>query len=103
MTAIINAAQMRAARGLLGWDQKRLAKAAKVGVRTVRRWEAQTGEPQGRLATLRRIQEALAAEGIEFIYGDPVGVLRHHPEKPDTPPENTDTPETPASPDSPQD
>ncbi|NBC32917.1 MAG: helix-turn-helix domain-containing protein [Alphaproteobacteria bacterium] len=100
---MVTGRQIRAARALLGWEQQDLADAAKIAVRTLRKWEAGGGEPKGRITTLRKLQEALAAEGIEFLFGDPVGVLLHHPEKPDAPPENTDTPETPASPDSPQD
>lgn len=55
----------RAARGLLNWTQADLAKAASVGVVTVRQFEAESGTP--RSATLVVIQQAFEAEGLEFI------------------------------------
>lgn len=62
---MINAAQCRAARGLLNWTQAELAAAASVGVVTVRQFEGQSAEP--RAATLTVIRQALEAAGVEFI------------------------------------
>jgi DNA-binding XRE family transcriptional regulator len=61
----ITPAQCRAARGLLGWNQDDLAKAAKVGVNTLRNFEADRSAPMTN--NLAAIQSALEAAGIEFI------------------------------------
>jgi ribosome-binding protein aMBF1 (putative translation factor) len=58
--------QIRAARSLLGWSITTLAHAAKVATRTVTRAEATEELPDMRTSTLRRIRQALEAEGIEF-------------------------------------
>lgn len=62
---MISPAQCRAARGLLSWTQADLAKAASVGVVTVRQFEGESGTP--RPATLTVLQQALEAAGLEFI------------------------------------
>ena len=62
---MISASQSRAARGLLGWTQEDLAKAASVGVVTVRQFE--TGKAVPRNATLAVIRQALEAAGVQFI------------------------------------
>ena len=62
---MISSSQCRAARGLLNWTQDDLAKAAKVGVVTVRQFEAGNGVP--RSATLTVITTALEDAGIAFI------------------------------------
>lgn len=62
---MISPAQCRAARGLLLWTQADLAKAASVGVVTVRQFESENGTP--RPATLTVLQQALEAAGLEFI------------------------------------
>ena len=59
--------EIRAGRALLGWGQIELAKAAKVGVATVRRLEASGDEVRGSVETLLKIQRALEEAGIEFI------------------------------------
>ncbi len=60
-------AQIRAARGLLGWSQERLAEAAAIGLSTVRDFEAMRGAGSRRsLAAMRR---ALEAGGARFIAG----------------------------------
>lgn len=61
----ITAAQVRAARGLLGWSQGRLAAASFVPKRTIARLELAEGQPQRR--TLAAIRGALEAEGVQFI------------------------------------
>jgi len=65
-------AQVRAARGLLGWTQGQLAEAADVAVATVKGMEA--GRSQPRRATVQAIQRALEAAGVEFTNGDQPGV-----------------------------
>jgi predicted transcriptional regulator len=62
---MITAAQCRGARGILGWNQADLAKAAEVAVLTVQQFEAGTGKP--RRATVAVIRQALESAGIEFI------------------------------------
>jgi transcriptional regulator with XRE-family HTH domain len=58
-------AQVRAARGLLGWAQDQLAGASGVPKRTIARMELGEGAPQRR--TLEAIRTALEAAGVEFI------------------------------------
>ncbi|TXN64700.1 transcriptional regulator [Methylobacterium sp. WL18] len=62
---MISPAQCRAARGLLSWTQADLAKAASVGVATVRQFEGESGTP--RPATLTVLRQALEEAGLEFI------------------------------------
>tara|TARA_R110000868_G_scaffold57591_2_gene177816 strand:+ start:48842 stop:49123 length:282 start_codon:yes stop_codon:yes gene_type:complete len=64
---MITAAQMRAARALLGIDQKTLAAEAGVSVPTIQRMEASSGNVRGVVASLVRVIEALDALGIELI------------------------------------
>ena len=66
---------MRAARAFLRWTANDLAKAAKVGVMTIRRAEAEDGVPQKMLVNnVEAIRRALEAAGIEFTNGDAPGV-----------------------------
>ncbi len=64
---MITAGQLRAARALLGIDQKALAKRAGVSVPTVQRMEASIGNVRGIVDTLTKIVAALDASGIELI------------------------------------
>ena len=64
---MITAAQMRAARALLGIDQRRLAEMAGISVPTVQRMEASEGTVRGVIESLTRIVEALDRAGIELI------------------------------------
>jgi predicted transcriptional regulator len=63
---MLQAAQIRAARALLGWRQGDLAKAAKVGLATIARIEQGEGMVQGNFSTIAKIQQALEREGISF-------------------------------------
>jgi transcriptional regulator with XRE-family HTH domain len=67
---MIFSAEIRAARALLGWSQTELAKAALVGVATVRRLEGARTEIRGSTETLWKIQTALETAGVEFIPAD---------------------------------
>ncbi|MDQ0313840.1 helix-turn-helix domain-containing protein [Amorphus orientalis] len=64
---MITAAQMRAARALLGIDQKTLAEKAGVSVPTIQRMEASPGNVRGVVESLTKVVEALDALGIELI------------------------------------
>jgi len=65
--SLITAAQMRAARALLGVDQKTLAAMAGVSVPTIQRMEASTGNVRGIVDSLTKVVDALNAAGIEII------------------------------------
>ena len=64
---MISSAQMRAARALLGIDQKQLATLAGVSVPTIQRMESSQGTVRGVVGTLTKIIEALDAAGLELI------------------------------------
>ena len=64
---MITSAQLRAARALLGIDQKTLAAMAGVSVPTVQRMEASQGNVRGVIESLTRIIEALDRAGIELL------------------------------------
>lgn len=60
-------AQMRAARALLGIDQRTLAEMSGVSLPTIQRMEASSGNVRGVVDTLTKVVEALDAAGIELI------------------------------------
>jgi transcriptional regulator with XRE-family HTH domain len=64
---MITAAQMRAARALLGIDQRQLAGMAGLSVPTIQRMEASEGNVRGMIDTLTKLVEALDKAGIELI------------------------------------
>jgi transcriptional regulator with XRE-family HTH domain len=64
---MISAAQLRAARSLLGIDQKRLAELAGLSVPTIQRMEASDGVIRGNVDSLTKLVTALDAAGIELI------------------------------------
>jgi predicted transcriptional regulator len=64
---MITSAQMRAARALLGIDQKTLAELAGVSVPTIQRMEASQGTVRGVVETLTKVVAALDRAGIELI------------------------------------
>jgi transcriptional regulator with XRE-family HTH domain len=64
---MIFAREIRAGRALLGWSQLDLAKAASIGVATVRRLEAAGTAVRGSVDTVWKIQQALEKAGVEFI------------------------------------
>ncbi|WP_202840357.1 helix-turn-helix domain-containing protein [Luteimonas saliphila] len=67
---MITAPQMRAARALLGIDQRKLAGLAGVSLPTIQRMEASDGTVRGVVGTLMKVVEALDAAGIELIGND---------------------------------
>lgn len=64
---MITAAQLRAARALLGIDQKALAEFAGVSLPTIQRMEGSAGTVRGVVDTLTKVVEALDGAGIELI------------------------------------
>jgi transcriptional regulator with XRE-family HTH domain len=64
---MITAAQLRAARALLGVGQRRLAELASLSVPTVQRMEASEGVIRGNVDSLMKLVGALDAAGIELI------------------------------------
>ena len=64
---MITASQLRAARALLGIDQKTLAERAGVSVPTIQRMEASQGNVRGVVESLTKVVEALDRAGIELI------------------------------------
>ena len=78
---MISAAQIRAARSLLGISAATLSARSGVDLRTIQRFESAQGIPRSRSGTLKRIQETLEAAGVIFL-GDPnqsPGVQLHIP------------------------
>jgi transcriptional regulator with XRE-family HTH domain len=67
---MIEPAQIRAARALLGWRQEDLSKASGVGAATVRRVESSNSRATSYVSTLSRIQAAFETAGILFIDDD---------------------------------
>lgn len=64
----VSARQIKAARSLLDWSQRDLAKATGISVATIRRLE--TGYISPRNATTSLIKQALESAGIEFLDSD---------------------------------
>ncbi len=64
---MITATQMRAARALLGLDQRELAQRAGLSLPTIQRMEASSGVVRGNVDSLMKLVDALAADGIELI------------------------------------
>ena len=64
---MITSGQMRAARALLGLDQRQLAQRAGLSLPTIQRMEASRGVVRGNVDSLMKLVGALAANGIELI------------------------------------
>jgi transcriptional regulator with XRE-family HTH domain len=67
---MLEPAQIRAARALLGWRQDELSKASGVGTATIRRIENSGGLISGNISTVMRIQAAFEKAGVLFINED---------------------------------
>jgi transcriptional regulator with XRE-family HTH domain len=65
--AVLTAAQMKAARALVGMEQKALAELSGVSLPTIQRMEASNGVVRGVIETLMKVMGALEAAGVEFI------------------------------------
>lgn len=64
---MITAAQLRAARALLGMDQRQLADVAGLSVPTIQRMEASEGVIRGNVDSLMKLISALETAGIALI------------------------------------
>jgi len=64
---MITSVQMRAARALLGIDQRELAQRSGLSLPTIQRMEASQGVIRGNVDSLMKLVDALAANGIELI------------------------------------
>ncbi|HXE29358.1 MAG TPA: helix-turn-helix transcriptional regulator [Stellaceae bacterium] len=64
---MISSGQMKAARALLGIDQRRLAEISSLSVPTIHRMEASDGVVRGNVDSLMKLVNALSAAGIELI------------------------------------
>jgi transcriptional regulator with XRE-family HTH domain len=64
---MITAGQLRAARALLGIDQKKLAELCSLSVPTIQRMEASDGVIRGNVDSLMKLVAALNVAGIELI------------------------------------
>lgn len=89
---MITAAQLKAARALLGMDQRALADVAGLSLPTIQRMEASDGTVRGNVDSLVKLIAALDAAGIELINEGAVsdsggrGVrLKHRTTSPESP------------------
>jgi transcriptional regulator with XRE-family HTH domain len=64
---MITAGQMRAARALLGIDQRALAALSGLSLPTIQRMEASEGVIRGNVESLVKLTGAFAAAGVELI------------------------------------
>jgi transcriptional regulator with XRE-family HTH domain len=64
---MITAGQLRAARALLGIDQKKLAELCSLSVPTIQRMESSEGVIRGNVDSLMKLVSALNEAGIELI------------------------------------
>ena len=64
---MITSAQMRAARALLGIDQRQLAEMAGVSLPTIQRMEASEGTVRGVIESLTKVVDALDRAGVALI------------------------------------
>ena len=64
---MITSFQMRAARALLGIDQKTLAELAGVSLPTIQRMEGSTGNVRGVVQTLIKVVDAFNRAGVDLI------------------------------------
>jgi transcriptional regulator with XRE-family HTH domain len=69
---MITAAQLRAARSLLGIDQRELARLSSLSLPTIQRMEASDGVIRGNVDSLMKLVDALNLAGIELIGEDAV-------------------------------
>ena len=64
---MITGPQMRAARALLGIDQRELAQRSGLSLPTIQRMESSEGTIRGNVDSLMKLVDALATAGIELL------------------------------------
>jgi predicted transcriptional regulator len=64
---LLTAAQLKAARALVGMEQKSLSQASGVSLPTIQRMEASSGTVRGVIESLTKVMAALEAAGVKFI------------------------------------
>ena len=64
---MISVAQIRAARGLLAWNQSKLAEASGLALSTIKRMETSDGILRGTAENVWKVQKALQDAGVIFI------------------------------------
>ena len=64
---MITSAQIRAARALLGMDQRQLAEAAGLSLPTIQRMEACDGQVRGNGDSMMKVVDAIEQGGVELI------------------------------------
>ena len=64
---MITSTQLRAARALLGIDQRELAQRCGLSLPTIQRMESSDGVIRGNVDSLMKLVDALTADGIELI------------------------------------
>jgi len=67
---MLTAAQIRAARALLGWSQPALAKESGVSLPTIVRMESQLGPGRSSAANVDAVRRALEKAGVLFLEAD---------------------------------
>ena len=70
---MITNAQLRAARGFLGWSQARLAEASGLGIATIKRMEGERGPLRSSAGNVLKVQQGLGDAGVIFIDADEEG------------------------------
>jgi transcriptional regulator with XRE-family HTH domain len=64
---VLTATQLKAARALVGMEQRSLAEASGVSLPTIQRMEASNGTVRGVIDSLMKVMAALEMAGVEFI------------------------------------
>jgi len=70
---MLTSEQVRAARALLRWEQKDLAKASKVSLPSIQRLETKPGPLAAQERTIAAIRAALESAGVIFVEGNGEG------------------------------
>jgi transcriptional regulator with XRE-family HTH domain len=71
---VITSEQVKAARGLIRWDQKDLSAASGISLPAIKRLEQMAGPLAAQSRTVDAIIAAFGKAGVEFINGDEPGV-----------------------------
>ncbi|ATQ41702.1 helix-turn-helix domain-containing protein [Caulobacter mirabilis] len=64
---MLTAAQIKAARALVDWNQPQLAEASGLSMPTIRRMEGPLGPGRSTAANVEAVQRALEAAGVVFL------------------------------------